>query len=57
MELWGNVKIPYLPNLDVQDESEWTQIPDPAPETSSLLGIPLGLLEFGNTTLLLESKF
>ena len=57
MDLWGNVKIPYLSNSNVQNNNEWTLISDPAPEPSSLLGIPLGSLESGNTTLLLESTY
>ena len=57
MDLWGNVKIPYLPKLNDLNSDRWIQILDPAPEYSSLLGIPLGSMESGNTTLSLESTY
>ena len=57
MDLWGNVKIPYMSDLSNLNSDRWLPISDTVPEYSSLLGIPLGSMESGNTTLSLESTY
>ncbi|KAF6803264.1 hypothetical protein CMUS01_15139 [Colletotrichum musicola] len=54
MDLWGNAKIPYLRNT----EAGWTDLPlnSSTIEYSSLAGIPLNVVQDGNTTFFIESS-
>ncbi|KAF6786833.1 hypothetical protein CSOJ01_15334 [Colletotrichum sojae] len=54
MDLWGNVKIPFLGHA----ESDWKDIHRDAPdfEYSSLTGIPISNLKEGNTSFTTESS-
>ncbi|KAK1975711.1 hypothetical protein LZ30DRAFT_668132 [Colletotrichum cereale] len=55
MDLWGNVKIPFLHH----SEPVWKDLPvnSSAIQYSSLAGIPLGDLRAGNTTFMIESSY
>lgn len=61
MDIWGNVKIPYLSSLDSipEDSDGWRQIPQDTNTTiySSIFGIPISGLPAGNTTLNIESTY
>jgi hypothetical protein len=63
MDLWGNIKIPYLPTgygPDDNKESLWRDglvAPLGAEEFSSLAGIPIAQIPIGNTTLSVESTY
>ena len=62
MDIWGNVKIPYYSSLDStapKDKDGWIQVSEANTSLvySSLFGIPLFGLEFGNTTLNIESSY
>ena len=61
MDAWGNPKIPYFSRLSsaTADENGWVQISstDSATVYSSLFGIPLSGIGFGNTTMTVESSY
>lgn len=62
MDLWGNVKIPYYSSViranSTVDNEGWTTLPkDFYPTYTSLFGIPMSELSFGNTTLTMESSY
>lgn len=58
MDLWGNVKIPYLPNLNDLNSDTWLQDLDSEPQSFSLPGITLGSVDPGKkTTLSLELTY
>lgn len=62
MDIWGNAKIPYFSSIvsnGSKDEDGWVQVSgnNGSIVYSSLFGIPLFGLEFGNTTLNLESSY
>lgn len=56
MDIWGNVKIPFLQRLDTADWIQLDQGPN-ATEYSSLAGIPLNNISVGNTLFSLESSY
>ncbi|KAF4915875.1 hypothetical protein CGCF415_v001144 [Colletotrichum fructicola] len=55
MDLWGNVRIPFLNHT----ENEWRDLPSNSSEIeySSLAGIPISNLDIGNTTFNVESSY
>ncbi|KAG9238493.1 hypothetical protein BJ875DRAFT_40490 [Amylocarpus encephaloides] len=61
MDLWTNVKIPYLSSLsesNTSDSSAWVSItPNDTVVYSSLVGLPIGGLQHGHTELQLESSY
>ncbi|KAH8596751.1 hypothetical protein B0O99DRAFT_619841 [Bisporella sp. PMI_857] len=62
MDLWGNVKIPYYSSVinttAKPDENGWIQIEASANLSySSLFGVPLSGIGFGNTTVTIESSY
>ncbi|KAH9220610.1 hypothetical protein DL95DRAFT_519913 [Leptodontidium sp. 2 PMI_412] len=62
MDIWGNVKIPFYSSISSngpKDSDGWVQISGANGSLvySSLFGIPLFGLEFGNTTLKMESSY
>ncbi|KAK1467048.1 hypothetical protein CMEL01_11041 [Colletotrichum melonis] len=56
MDVWGNVKIPFLKRLDTND---WLDLDQDlgVNEYSSLAGIPLNSIEVGHTVFSLESSY
>lgn len=62
MDQWGNVKIPFLPAAKTgseKNQNEWqemSEIPD-LERYSSLAGIPVANVSFGNTSLSIESTY
>ncbi|KAK0104473.1 hypothetical protein ONS95_004762 [Cadophora gregata] len=62
MDIWGNVKIPYYSSLSSsapRDKDGWVQLSEANTSLvySSLFGIPIFGLEYGNTTLNMESAY
>lgn len=58
MDLWGNVKIPYLSSYQSHPVSEWTDVPSwPTAQYSSLIGVPISGVENGNSSFLAESSY
>ncbi|KAE9362946.1 hypothetical protein N431DRAFT_423284 [Stipitochalara longipes BDJ] len=64
MDLWGNPRIPYFSSVQSSgvkpDTDGWIQIPqqgDFSPVYSSLFGLPLQNMVFGNTTINVESSY
>ncbi|KAG9233550.1 hypothetical protein BJ875DRAFT_543673 [Amylocarpus encephaloides] len=62
MDLWGNVKIPYLANIRdagaQMDKDGWVQVPtNVTPIYSSIFGLPIAGLLNGNTTFNVESSY
>lgn len=55
LDLWGNVKIPYL----ISDEVEWTGVPEQLDPSlySSILGVPLFNIPLGNVIFSMESTY
>lgn len=58
MDIWGNVKIPFLESYGVPNDSEWQHItPGQNLEYSALVGIPIANISTGNTTFAIESSY
>jgi hypothetical protein len=68
LDLWGNVKIPYLSSYCAESNDSWVNVPltavtdegsdnDSGMEYSSLIGVPIVSLQQGNSTLFLESTY
>src|SRR5271154_6143663 len=60
MDLWGNVKIPFLSQVGQPKGDEWLTVPSSVSAAaiySSLVGIPIAGLGLGNATFLLESTY
>lgn len=61
MDLWGNVKIPYLSSYANNDESDWITKPPSESNNvtvySSLVGIPIYHLPEGNSSFSIESSY
>ncbi|CAG9986552.1 unnamed protein product [Clonostachys byssicola] len=58
MDMWGNVKIPFLSSLEKSGDDEW-QSNEPGTEMlySSLVGLPVLNISSGNTTFEAESTY
>ncbi|KAL2063472.1 hypothetical protein VTL71DRAFT_5277 [Oculimacula yallundae] len=61
MDIWGNVKLPFYSSLAnaPKDDDGWIKVAGANGSLvySSLFGIPISGLEFGNTTLSVESSY
>lgn len=58
MDLWGNVKIPYLSSYQSQPASEWTDVPPwPRVQYSSLIGVPVFGIQNGNSSFPAEPSY
>ncbi|KAK1502169.1 hypothetical protein CTAM01_05607 [Colletotrichum tamarilloi] len=57
MDVWGNVKIPFLKRLDTDDWLDFLDQDLGVNEYSSLAGIPLNSIEVGHTVFSLESSY
>ena len=58
MDIWGNVKIPFLSSFGDADSVDWQDVPTyPHMEYSALAGIPIVNTSVGNTTFELESTY
>jgi hypothetical protein len=60
LDLWGNVKIPFLSQVGQPRGDEWLTVPvsdTAAAIYSSLIGIPIAGLGLGNATFALESTY
>ncbi|CZS95419.1 uncharacterized protein RCO7_05733 [Rhynchosporium graminicola] len=62
MDIWGNVKIPFFSSLSLnapKDDDGWIQVSgaNGSLAYSSLFGMPIAGLEFGNTTVTVESSY
>jgi hypothetical protein len=58
MDLWGNVKIPRLANLESPNDAGWYDVPRSNTSYTSLMGVPIAGLRTGkNTTFNLESSY
>jgi hypothetical protein len=63
MDQWGNVKIPFLPFVDgnsTEDKDEWQERASGAgifEDYSSVAGLPVANIAFGNTTFSIESSY
>lgn len=61
MDLWDNIKIPYLSRLapnSTQNSTGWRKVPDGSVYYSSLLRIPLANLpKLGNATFAMETSY
>jgi hypothetical protein len=60
LDLWGNVKIPFLSQVGQPKGDEWLTVPSSdttAATYSSLIGMPITGLGLGNATFLLESTY
>jgi hypothetical protein len=55
LDLWGNVKIPYL----ISDDVEWADVPEQLDPSlySSILGVPLFNIPLGNVIFSMESTY
>ncbi|KAL4935947.1 hypothetical protein BDV06DRAFT_228336 [Aspergillus oleicola] len=58
LDLWGNVKIPYLVSYGEPNESGWQDVATTQHlEYSALAGVPITNISTGNTTFSLESSY
>ena len=59
MDLWGNVKVPFLTRTADDRQDRWTDVSEIPGRVkySSLVGIPLANITRGNTTLKMESTY
>ncbi|KAH7163332.1 hypothetical protein B0J13DRAFT_538381 [Dactylonectria estremocensis] len=58
MDLWGNVKIPFLDSLLDPDDEGWRKLnTSSTTKYSSLVGIPTSNIPAGNTTFSIESTY
>ncbi|KAH6684570.1 hypothetical protein B0J14DRAFT_465141, partial [Halenospora varia] len=58
MDLWNNVKIPYLSSFEKEKSKYWTLVPEGDTAVySSLVGIPVYHIPNGNSSFLLESSY
>ncbi|KAH6976032.1 hypothetical protein BKA56DRAFT_74502 [Ilyonectria sp. MPI-CAGE-AT-0026] len=58
MDVWGNVKIPFLESYGVPNDSKWQNITRGQNlEYSALVGIPIANISTGNSTFAIESSY
>jgi hypothetical protein len=58
MDLWGNVKIPYISSYQSKVGDDWTDVPlNKSKEYSSLVGVPMTAVPTGNNSLTIESTY
>lgn len=58
MDLWGNVKIPFLTSYGDSDSPDWQQVPSVSDmKYSALAGIPINNVSMGNSTFNIESSY
>ncbi|KAJ4328689.1 hypothetical protein N0V84_000880 [Fusarium piperis] len=55
-DIWGNVKIPYLPSYGNLDSPGWQRVPSIF-EYSALVGIPINNISVGNSSFPIESTY
>ncbi|KAL6355642.1 hypothetical protein LRP88_11245 [Fusarium phalaenopsidis] len=57
-DLWGNVKIPYLPSYGDLGDPGWQRVPSsPIFEYSALVGIPINNISVGNSSFPIETTY